>query len=230
MNGDDQNELEAPAESIDTLSTREAPKQGATSVAVIKEAGSSFSSIFMLGVFLTCVFGGIALGVWVNKHFLRGRYFSDSSQSVVNQKLKVLPVYFPSSDGKSLQVLVNLINQANEEVIIVANVLSAKSLVDAAANKARDGKKVIILLNISNKDSGPVQYMRQQGLSNIFFDSLPSGNQMILVDKKFTATGNIGFSTKAEKSTVGAMLVVEDEELAQQLREFIKQRLSTSTR
>lgn len=181
-----------------------------------------YNRVYILAVVIVGLLSGLSLGWWVMQHYVNGKYVAGG----IGNSFSAQPLFFPDN-GKKLQAILVLLRSSKSEILLMADTISSKEMVDTIAERANSGIRTYIILSngIASGDmpgglSPVAHYMLECGITEVFVDAIPSTNQVIIVDNRYVIVGNGGFSTRAEADTAGSLVVVESMELAAKFKEY----------
>ncbi len=126
-------------------------------------------------------------------------------------------VYF-SPRGGAEQAIVNNLDAAKEEVLLMAYSFTAKPIADALIRAHNRGIYIIVLLDKSQlkaRASKMKELVRNGLMVHVDRAHAIAHNKVIVIDKKYIITGSYNFSKAAEERNAENLLILQSNELAQ---------------
>ena len=185
-----------------------------------------YGKIFFSVIVAICVLGGLSIGIFVQRHFVKGMFVPQG----IGNSFKGKAIFYP--DPETITAVVSVINSASKEVLVMSDAISAKVVIEALLAKMQEGIPVRLILdrNISLDSNSPIGYLYKQGMREIFLDELSSTNQIMIIDSRYVILGNAPFSTRAASDTAGSFIVLDSFEIAQESRDYFRERYKKATR
>ncbi len=149
------------------------------------------------------------------------RFGSDSPANTPNPQLSVdgvlLESYFSPDDGV-LDHLVDMVNEADTSISIMAFSFTSDELAAAVLDKARQGVSVQIVMDEEQADSnqgGEYENLRNAGLDvRLDGNSGQMHHKVIIIDGDTVSFGSYNFSNSAERRNDENVIIAHDPELA----------------
>jgi len=117
---------------------------------------------------------------------------------------QLYPTFTPSATNDGLNQLLNIISQAEKEIVVVAKEANSIDFLNALATQQKNKRLVVVVLDKEfdsvNKNRSPSNYLRTNGLpeSNIFLSAQSLSSQYVIIDRKAVWMGTMTFNAKGQ--------------------------------
>jgi hypothetical protein len=170
------------------------------------------------GLALVVIGGGLGLGLILQKHFIHVKPVPQYNR----------PFMLSETDKRVIaNDLAQLIAKSKSSIIISARQLSSRIVLDALGERARAGIAVAVLLSKDTNPSlgeGVPNYLRSQGVKEIYLDASTNYDQYGVFDDKVVAFSSMPWSAQ-KPDAEGKVLFVNDPSLATSLTASFQNRI-----
>lgn len=128
------------------------------------------------------------------------------------------------------QKIVDEINKAKNEILIQTYSFTSKPIIEALINKHKNGIKIIIIADNSQKNSIILVKLKNHGIP-IYIDKLPgiAHNKVMIIDNNIVLTGSFNFTESAQYRNAENSLIIISKKIASKYKNNFKKRLKIST-
>lgn len=133
-------------------------------------------------------------------------------------------------EEQNLEYIVALIGSAQKEVLMAAQFVNNRLVLQALLAQQQQGRTVVLLLSSTEATSTKTaDFLINNGFprKRIYFDSLPLTSQLIIVDRLHVLTGNLPFNTGLG-ATAGDLLHITNPKIAADYRLYMEERIRSN--
>jgi hypothetical protein len=185
-----------------------------------------FRKTFMGIIFVICVLGGLAVGIFINRHFLEGQFVSEG----IGNTLSAQSIFYPNRI--SLEAVINVIKGSQSSISFLGDTIKSRMVLDAISEKAENGValKLIFGQGAPLSEGSPIFYLYNKGLRQIYVDTIPASQPLMVIDSRYLLLGTSGYSTEMSEKTTGIFLLLDSPKLAKEAEKFIEGRAELAKR
>lgn len=178
------------------------------------------SKTFLAIVTAFCILGGLSLGIFVQRCYLKGRFVPVGGNTFKSE------VLFYPNEG-TLVAVEKMLSGAERSINIVTDTIKSKRILDVLLAKSAEGIPVRVVFGkgASLGEGGAVFHLFNNGLREIYVDEIASSSPLILIDDKYVLVGSAGLSTTAAGQSSGAFVLVDSPDIAEKVHGHIKDRV-----
>lgn len=185
-----------------------------------------FRKTFLGVIFVICVLGGLAVGIFINRHFLDGQFVSGG----VGNTLSAQSIFYPNRI--SLDAIINVIKGSQSSISFLGDTIKSRIVLDTINEKAENGiaLKLVFGQGAPLSEGSPIFYLYNKGLRQMYVDTVPASQPMMVIDGRYLLLGTSGYSTEMSEKTTGMFLLLDSPQLAKEAEKFIEGRAELSKR
>jgi len=185
-----------------------------------------FRKTFMSVIFVICVLGGLAVGIFISRHFLYGRFVPAG----VGNTFSAQPIFYPNRI--SLEGVINVIKGSQSSLSFLGDTIKSRAVLDAINEKAEAGIALNLVFGRGAPllEGSPIFYLYGKGIRQIYVDRLLASQPIMVIDDRYLLLGTNAYSTEMSEKSTGIFLLVDSPALAQQVQKYIEERVGQSKR
>lgn len=185
-----------------------------------------FRKTFLGVIFVISVLGGLASGIFINRHFLDGQFVRGG----VGNTLSAQAIFYPNR--VSLDAIINVIKGSQSSISFVGDTIKSRVVLDEINAKAEAGValKLVFGQGAPLSEGSPIFYLYGKGLRQMYVDSSPASQPMMVIDGRYLLIGTSGYSSEMSEKTTGMFLLLDSPQLASEAEKYISTRAELSKR
>lgn len=185
-----------------------------------------FRKTFVAVIFVISVLGGLAVGIFINRHYLEGQFVSGG----VGNTLSTQSIIYPNR--VSLDAITNVIKSSQSSISFLGDTIKSRNVLDVINEKAENGValKLVFGQGAPLSEGSPIFYLYNKGLRQMYVDTVPASQPMMVIDSRYLLLGTSGYSTEMSEKTTGMFLLLDSPQLAKEAEKFIEGRAELSKR